>query len=230
MTSPGPNGNGAEPVKGEIVGHEPELDPWERQDGEGPEAYEAFRTYLQIRSTRKVGHALGKDGSLIRRWSANHGWQHRAMEWDRDQARLEAEAQHEAMRAMKHRQADAAATMHEIAYRGAKAILRKIRMAEREGAKRFPDDPDRAADLAAILFPLDEDAILKYATMGQQLERQARGADVLEPSGATGGGLTLGPVERAIVTDPQVRAAARELVERAARAREGLAGRLGPGN
>lgn len=230
MTSPSSNGDHPEPIKGEIVGHEPELDPWERRDDESPQAYEAFRTYLEIRSCRKAAKHLGKDSSLLTQWSRRHGWQQRALEWDREQMKVTAAAHKQAQEAMAHRQAEAAATMHEIAYRGAKAILRKVRMAEREGERRFPHDPERAADLAAVLFPLDEDTILKYATMGQQLERQARGADVLEPSGATGGGLTLGPVERAIVTDPQVRAAARELVERAARARESIAGRLGPGD
>lgn len=51
--------------------------PWERRDGEGIKAYEAFSLYLQMgsdRSLRKVAQQLGKSKTLIDRWSSTHSW------------------------------------------------------------------------------------------------------------------------------------------------------------
>lgn len=61
--------------------------PWERQDGESAQAFEAFTTYLEMgaeRSLRAVGQKLGKSSTLIERWSATKRWVERATAYDAD--------------------------------------------------------------------------------------------------------------------------------------------------
>ncbi len=54
--------------------------PWERQEKESEQAFQAFLTYLNQgveRATRKVARQLSKSESLIMRWSAKWNWPHR---------------------------------------------------------------------------------------------------------------------------------------------------------
>jgi hypothetical protein len=55
---------------------------WTRRDRETNPAYEAFRTYLKLRSATKVATELGKSLTLITRWSAEHEWISRAADYD----------------------------------------------------------------------------------------------------------------------------------------------------
>lgn len=55
---------------------------WERRDHESNPAYEAFRTYMRVRSCSKVSNELGKSLTLITRWSAEHDWIARITEYD----------------------------------------------------------------------------------------------------------------------------------------------------
>lgn len=60
--------------------------PWVRQEGESPQAYEAFRAYLNLgthRSLEKVSADLPKGMTLLRRWSARWGWVARVTAYDR---------------------------------------------------------------------------------------------------------------------------------------------------
>lgn len=61
--------------------------PWERQEGESIQAFEAFTVYLEMgadRSLRAVGQKLGKSSTLIERWSATKRWVERAAAYDAD--------------------------------------------------------------------------------------------------------------------------------------------------
>lgn len=61
--------------------------PWERQEGESVQAFEAFTLYLEMggeRSLRAVGQKLGKSSTLIERWSATKRWVERAAAYDAD--------------------------------------------------------------------------------------------------------------------------------------------------
>lgn len=225
------NGDRPEHVSGEVVTDE-DLAPWERRAAESPPAWEAFECYLDLgseRSVRRVAREVGKDRSLIARWSSEHAWVARTIEWDREQFRQRAKAQNDAVQKMAERQATVAEAMHEAASLGVRAILRRIKLMQREADRRFPSDPEAAADFAATLFPLSFDEVIRLADLGQKLERQARGEpDVrTEVSGVAD---TLDPVARAIVTDPGVREASRELVRAAAQARAGIPGRAGAGD
>lgn len=66
--------------------------PWTRRDTESNPAYEAFRTYLQIRSNAKTAQALGKSKTLIDKWSSEHGWVERVKAYDVYLAEAETDA------------------------------------------------------------------------------------------------------------------------------------------
>lgn len=68
-----------------------EPEPWERQPGETPKAFEAFQLYRDMgasRSTSAVGRQLHKHRDLICRWSRRYGWVKRVASWDDEQDRL----------------------------------------------------------------------------------------------------------------------------------------------
>lgn len=70
--------------------------PWERQEGEGAKAFEAFNIYLKLgteRSQQDVANELSKSRQLIGRWSATYGWVERAAAYDAEiQRQAHAEA------------------------------------------------------------------------------------------------------------------------------------------
>lgn len=63
------------------------MEKWERQAGESYSAYEAFQKYLEKRNLREVEAALGKNESLIKRWSAQNHWRERVDAWDNEVSR-----------------------------------------------------------------------------------------------------------------------------------------------
>lgn len=81
--------------------------PWERQQGESTQAFEAFDLYCKMgteRSIRKVAQELGKSSTLMSRWSSAWSWQSRSREYDNELKRREfAEAQ-KAQKKMQERQ------------------------------------------------------------------------------------------------------------------------------
>lgn len=55
---------------------------WTRRDDESNPAYEAFRVYLDARSTTKVAEQLGKSVTLITRWCHEKDWVERVKAYD----------------------------------------------------------------------------------------------------------------------------------------------------
>lgn len=55
---------------------------WQRRDTESNPAYEAFRTYMRVRSTTKVAEELGKSVTLTTRWCSEHDWVARVTAYD----------------------------------------------------------------------------------------------------------------------------------------------------
>ena len=59
--------------------------PWNMRDGESSKAYQAFELYRDAgpdRSHERVASDCGKSVSLIRQWSAAHGWADRVRAFD----------------------------------------------------------------------------------------------------------------------------------------------------
>lgn len=59
-----------------------ESQTWLRRETESNPAYEAFRTYMKLRSCSKVAQELGKSTTLITRWSSEHEWVARITDYD----------------------------------------------------------------------------------------------------------------------------------------------------
>lgn len=58
---------------------------FERLPSEGPKAFAAFMSYCEMgpkRSLSKVAKNLGKDKSLLSRWSSQYGWVERSLSYD----------------------------------------------------------------------------------------------------------------------------------------------------
>lgn len=92
---------------GAFVGKD--LKPWERQEGEGPERWEAFLRYRELglgRSLVQVAQNLGKSNTLLHVWSSEGGWVARAEAYDREQDRLKDEARNKAVAKIAQKEAE----------------------------------------------------------------------------------------------------------------------------
>jgi hypothetical protein len=65
---------------------------WERQIGEPPRPFEAFRAFADLppsqRTLAKTAEIVGKSRNLLKHWSAEYDWVMRAEIWDRAQQRV----------------------------------------------------------------------------------------------------------------------------------------------
>jgi hypothetical protein len=74
--------------------------PWERQAGEGAQAFAAAEAYFVLgadRSLARVGQKRGKSRSLLERWSQEWRWVERAEAYDRRMARVAQRARERAL-------------------------------------------------------------------------------------------------------------------------------------
>jgi len=55
---------------------------WRRREGESNPAYEAFRSYMRLRSTTKVAEDLGKSITLVTGWCTRNEWVERIAAYD----------------------------------------------------------------------------------------------------------------------------------------------------
>nr|WSZ96857.1 hypothetical protein OH820_15360 [Streptomyces sp. NBC_00857] len=137
------------------------VEPWERQSGESPQAFEAFAAYRDLgvtRSVAKVARELGKSTTLLFRWSKQYAWVMRATAYDRDQDRVFLAEQQQARRDIARRHAKLAQ-----AFLG-KAVARLQALDPRE------------------LSPAE---LLRYFQVAAEIERRAAGE---EPAGAVAQG------------------------------------------
>lgn len=105
-----------------------DLQPWERLENEGTEAFEAFAIYRDMGSDRslvKVGRALGKSKTLMDRWSSKHGWGMRCRAWDVELDRMAREDRITEVLEMRRRQAQLGRAMQGLAATGMKNLTNK---------------------------------------------------------------------------------------------------------
>ncbi len=134
--------------------------PWERQERESPQAFEAFTLYLEMgagRSVRTVAQKLYKSDTLIGRWSRIYKWAERSRAWDNH-------LQHEAKRA-------AIADMRDMAKRHIK-LANLLQSVAVEAIKKAGTD---------MITPQNLAPVMKLAT---SLERESRETDVEACGGA----------------------------------------------
>ena len=186
------------------------IEPWERREDEGEEAFEAFQIYRDLgfeRSQIRVSDTVGKDPSLIARWSSAYGWVGRVLAYDRHVDMVRREAQEKEIRDMLARHADAARVLQAAAIED----LSKLRQLQKDAKDKGRKGPTLSPEL-----------VLRFIDVGSKLERLSRG----EPESTSRVQLD-DPLTMGLVTDEGVRDAARDLVERAARARSSQPSRSG---
>lgn len=147
-----------------------EAKPWERQDGETPKQFEAFKIYRDMgeeRSITKVANQLSKTRPLLTRWSSANNWVERCRAWDNEQDRLLLIEQRKEIKKMRKRHADLAYAM---LLKSAKAL------------KTIPDDEIKPQDVARLV------------DVGSKLERLSRG-DSSEVVEQRDGGEAISPVQ-----------------------------------
>ncbi len=128
--------------------------PWERQQGESAQAFEAFSVYLEFgpnRSIREVGRKLDKSRQQIGKWSSRWRWQDRIRAYDNELLRQKFEAEKKVAREMRERQINLAVLLQKKAF-----------------------DALRALDTSE----LTPQEILRFISEGAKLERETRTADV----------------------------------------------------
>lgn len=134
--------------------------PWDRQPGESAKAFEAFRTYVDLGSTRslmKTGQRLAKNRTTIGEWSVKWRWQERLAAWDTELSHraLDAEADERREMARRHARLDQLA---------GNKIAQRLIGDEANGIKPIDVNTMTWSDIRGLL----------EAT--QKLERLARGA------------------------------------------------------
>lgn len=162
-----------------------EAKPWERQENESAQAYEAFIAYLNQgadRSIRAVGQTLGKSRALVERWSAAYRWVARAKAYDAELQRQAYEAAVKEQKRMAARhiklavavQAKAAEALNELDPKGLDA--RDIVAMMREAAKL--ERETRAGLLEAAPAKTEEAAATDFAAaITAAWEEKRRDAD-----------------------------------------------------
>ena len=139
-------------------------EPWERQEGEGTKAYEAFSIYREMgtqRSLSKVAEKLQKSETLMGRWSSNYKWGERAAKWDDEQDRIARQAQIEEIKKMRKRHADLANAM---LIKAAKAL------------QRIPEDEIKAVDVSRMVETASKLERLSRGDVGDVIEERDGGS------------------------------------------------------
>lgn len=146
------------------------IDPWERQEGETPKAFEAFSIYRDMgidRSLRKVVQQLNKNLTTIAEWSSKYEWVDRVAAWDAEQDRIARLEQIKDIKKMRKRHASIAGQM----------LLKAA-----EALQIIPADEVKASDVSRLV------------DVASKLERLSRGdvGDVIEERD---GGEAINPVQ-----------------------------------
>jgi len=133
------------------------IQPFDRLDSETPEAFGAFVAYRDAgakRSFRQAAEDSGNDDKTCERWRTTHNWKDRALAWDRFIDRKSQEAQVDQIQKMKRRHVALAVRMQQLSM---------------EGMQSITGDMLHVSDMA------------RFAGLGVQLERDARGDTEISP-------------------------------------------------
>lgn len=138
--------------------------PWDRRENETTKAYEAFCIYRDMgreRSLAKVSEKQQKSGSLIGRWSREHGWVDRAAQWDDEQERIEREiAQKEQVKAIKDMRKRHADVAHAMILKAAKALA------------RIPEDEIKPQDISRMVDVASKLERISRGDVGEVVEER----------------------------------------------------------
>lgn len=187
------------------------LEPWTRQPGEGAKPYTAFQMYRDQppmeRSVRRLGETIGRNRTIVGRWSSQWNWVARVAAWDAEQNRLLQAANVEARLALAKRLAASGALMQ---LRGLGKVRAYIDRFDRDG---------QPAELRQGQHFTDELSIteaVRLIDVGARLEGIGRGLPGLDgPAAPAPETFVANPIMEALAEDasrlPEVVEATRHL-------------------
>lgn len=191
-----------------------DLQPWDQQPEESPEAFQAFQFYRDAgddRTARMVADALGKNISLIGRWSSRHAWRSRIWALTLHEDRLRRQQLREQIEKMRVRQAKQAQALQGFGMQGLKAYSDawQRELERTAGTSLEPEFPTEMIEAARII------------ESGMKMELIAMG-EPPEPQGGERDQDARDDMFTSTLLDPDVRDATKRLVRaaEAARARE----------
>ncbi len=123
----------------------------DRLPNESEPAYQAYRMFVEAgigRSAREVGRRLGKDWSLISRWSSGHRWLERARAFDARLQHVAHKAEEEMIIASAGRWAKRMEETREEAFQVAEELIAKAR-----AMLKFPISESTSVDGKTVVKP-----------------------------------------------------------------------------
>lgn len=170
---------------------------WERQPGEGPQAFKAFAAYRDSgadgkrRSLQKTAESLTKrDGSpysvgTLKEWSRKHDWQVRVDAYDQEMDRQVQDELRRGRSAMLKNHVDIAQAM----------LVKALK-----ALKRIPDDELTAQDVARIV---DTAAKLERISRGEATER-TEGKQTIAGEVSTNAVLEMQGIDLSVLTNGEL--------------------------
>jgi len=125
---------------------------WERQPRESAPAWEAFKVYMDIPSSRscaKVARHLGKSKALIDRWCSAYKWVRRIEEWQKHLDAAGNQAAIDAVKEMRSRQVNLASGFLAVAGEELKKLLQQVK--NNSALTLSPEQIVKIADFATKL-------------------------------------------------------------------------------
>ncbi len=142
---------------------------YEKRETETEQAFEAFAAYRDFgleRSHVKVGEKLGKNLTLISKWSHQHQWVKRCHAYDRDVDRRKHIGDLKGVEDMRRRHTRMALDLQELGGLELHKMLKQAKKAKAAGT-------------------LDQGLVMKLIDMGSRLERLNRGepGEIIQQTG-----------------------------------------------
>lgn len=158
------------------------LEPWERQPGETPRQYDAFRLYLEHRTLDKTRRHLGhKNARTVEQWSARNSWLDRLAAWQTEETKAQTGGVLEELEKRGRRQAEIA-TLHGEA----------LALPARELIRRLQADPKLMTSIPLEQLLRLEATSARAYKQAMIAERLARGMSTENVAGSDGGPLLPG--------------------------------------
>jgi len=152
---------------------EDKIKPWEMQEDESPLAFQAFKTYRDLRpedrSYTKVGQLLSKTKQQMGDWGLKYHWQERIVAYERELDRIKVRKHFDDIEKMNDRQAIQAQSISRVIFVPVEALIKKM---------NSPEWPKTIEELqnqpATVLIEMAKSIASVMPTI-MRMERLARG-------------------------------------------------------
>ena len=170
---------------------------WNRQPGEGARPFAAFQMYRDQppmqRSVRRLAETIGRNRTMVGRWSSQWRWVERAAAWDAEQDRLVQAANSEARQAFARRLAASGAVMQA---RGLGKVRSYVDRVDRDGHLTELREGQRYADELSVT------EATRLIEIGARLEQIGRGLPSPEHEEPESTTFAVNPIVEAVTAHP----------------------------